>query len=358
MKVLVISAMYPTTDDPTYGIYVQETVENLRKHQNVQSTVIASMTTGRGVIAFFKYIDVTLRCLYYIMRGKFDIIHAHYVLPAGLIALFPKYIRRKKLVITAHGSDINILPQRNVILWYLTRFVLRRADGVIAVSEHLYGRITNDFGIEKEKVSVISCGVDPALFKPMDKILCRDILSLDAQKFIVFHLSGLDPVKRVDLLVNGFKLARERLGSTLLVIGGTGKQKSKLMNMVNQLGIDDYVIFTGFINKNDVPAWMNASDVFVLTSESEGTPVTLLEALAVGTNVVVSKVGGIPEVVGNLGIVIEKPTPEKVAEALICYYKDPKRYNFRNRIKNAESYHWSRISEKIADVYADVTDAR
>jgi glycosyltransferase involved in cell wall biosynthesis len=351
MKVLVISGMYPTKRDPLFGIYVKETVESLKKYYSISSKVIAPMTSGRGLITVVKYLVVLVRSMYRTFRGRFDIIHAHYVIPAGLIALIPKYLRGKKLVVTAHGSDINILPKRSRILWFLTRFVLRRADRIIAVSNPLRDIIIHDFGIDSKKVSVIPCGVDLELFRPMDKSLCREIVGLPRDKLVIFHLSTLDPVKRVDLVIESFELIHKGRDNTLLVIGGYGSHQNNIKQRVCQKGLEKCVIFLGYIPKNNVWLWLNAADIFVLTSESEGMPLTIMEAMATGTGIVSTNVGGIADAIKDFSTIVTGSSKESIAKAMI---EALDKYSLRKKkasLTKSLEFGWETIAGGISRIY-------
>lgn len=350
MKVFTITAMYPTRKDHTYGIYVRDTVEALKRTRGIGLFVVGSVTTGRGVLALLKYTDVGIRSVYCTLTRDFDCVHAHYVIPAGLIALVPKYLRRKRLVVTAHGSDINLMPKKNRLLWYLTRFVLRRADRIIAVSRPLAEKITGEFGIDAENVSVIPCGIDTSLFRPTDREYARDVLGLDRKGTFIFHLSGLDPVKRVDLLIGAFALLKT---DAVLIIGGDGPNAPDLKRLVRERGLSDRVKFIGFVDKRDVRLWMNAADVFVLTSMSEGTPVTLIEAMAAGTSIVATDVGGVADVVAGLGELVSDASPENIAGAIERCLVGADAGAKRKRIEKSREYSWDVLAPRIADLYED-----
>lgn len=109
-------------------------------------------------------------------RNKCALIHAHFEIPSGLIAIITSKILRKQVIITTPGSDINLFPKKSSIAIVLTKVALKKADKIIAVSKDLKRKICKDFNINPTKKEIISMGVRTDFFQPQDKLKAREIL--------------------------------------------------------------------------------------------------------------------------------------------------------------------------------------
>jgi glycosyltransferase involved in cell wall biosynthesis len=278
MKILVISNMYPG-HDPCFGIFVHRQICDLEKQGEVEVNKIA-----RTKNSSFSYLSFLVRILVNLLikRSSYDVIHAHYGFHSALI---PALIKRAPLVLTFHGSDALLEPFRNKVYYYLQRFVISRADRIIAVSHDIKRSIIRRLGCDSEKIDVISCGVDTTVFRPMDKFKAREILKIDYESKLVLFVGKLTYLKGVDIIYE----CAGALPDVDFYLAGEGPMRCDLPNCH----------FLGSVPNHQLPTWLGAADLFVLPSRTEGTPVVILEAFACGLPVVASDVGGIPDLLSN-----------------------------------------------------------
>ncbi len=249
------------------------------------------------------------------LAGKVDVLHAHWT-PSGLAAWPAARLRRVPLVVTTHGSDLNMVG-KGPSAW-LTRFLFKRVAAVVPVSQALADR-AKELGAPAGRVQPIYLGVDARRFHPGDRAQARAALGLDVQRPRILFVGMLRTIKGADHLLEAMALVRQRFPAAALSMIGEGPELARLQDLARRLGLDDVVTFHGAQARALMPDWMRAADVFVLPSLMEGRPISILEALASGVPVVASRVGGIPEIVedGAAGRLVPPASPQDLAAALI-----------------------------------------
>lgn len=294
---------------------------------SVQSAWAPSINGLRGlffsVSSFFKLIRM--------VRGhKLDLIHAHYILPPGIIVVLVGILTGAKTAVTIHGSDLSILAQKP-FLKQVTRWVLERADYILVVSK-VQERMVQELGINPQNLTLTPNAVDVERFSP-DKPLPPDI-QLDPHKITLLFVGNLVPQKGVKYLLEAKKLldadpGMDETGHTYeLIIVGDGPLKDELEEQVQEDDIKN-VVFLG--ERRDVEQIMPATDLFILPSISEGFPITILESLASGVPVVATRVGGVEEIeLESLVRLVEPGQPEDLARAI----KEMKEHSSRKEVKN------------------------
>lgn len=253
------------------------------------------------ISSFFK-----LRSMVY--QYNIELIHAHFLLPPGLIGVLVGSFLGKNTAVTAHGSDL-LIQAKNPILRPIIKFVLGKADYVLVVNETLKDEVL-EMGINPKKVFITPNAVDIHKFSPNNKIIPSDI-KLNNELPTLLFVGNLVTQKGLKYLLDAKKLMKNY--SELMVVGD-GPLRRELEDTVNREGILN-VSFLGA--RRDVEHIMPSADVFVLSSVSEGFPITILEALASGLPVVATNVGGVQEIVDeSVGIVVEAGNPSELAKAL------------------------------------------
>jgi len=350
MKILTFSTLYPHAASPNHGIFVETRLRHLLASGKVESKVVApvpwfpSSDPCFGEYAVFarapreeqrcgidvvhpRYVTVpkvgmsiapfllaagacsTLKSI--MRRGyDFEIIDAHYFYPDGVAAAMLGRWLDVPVVITARGTDINLLPQfaipRRMIVW-----AARRAAALVTVSAALKAALVQ-LGIEAGKISVLRNGVDTRLFRPADREAERKRLRLAGT--VLLMVGNLLANKGHDVVL---RTLREFPDACLLVIG-EGREERNLKRLAGVLGIQDRVKFLGSVPQEQLGAYYGAADALVLASSREGWPNVLLEAMACGTPVVSTRVGGTPEIVAasEAGVLANERSEHGIAEAL------------------------------------------
>lgn len=229
---------------------------------------------------------------------------------------------RLPVVIKVHGSDVLTIA-RGTPRWEMTVESLRKADGVVAVSEDLAAKV-REMGADREKVRVVMNGVDTKLFCPGSMMESRRALGLDEQMPTVLYVGNLFPVKGVDVLVQACGVLRGQMPFVCYMVGA-GFMRGKLQRQIAALGLEECVKLVGTRAHRELPAWFRAADVVVLPSRSEGVPNVLQEAAACGTRFVASRVGGVPEVAGlGEGRLVAAENVEELAGAMEASLRLPR----------------------------------
>lgn len=259
-------------------------------------------------------------------KEKIDIIHGHYLFPAGAAAVEVGSKYNIKTYVTAHGSDMFEMYEKKSFMKSSIEKVLEKADVVLTVSKAIKDEIikTKVNGIES-KTKVHTNSVDINRFSPNNKSIIQK-----HEKPIVLFVGNLVKVKNVDLLLESKKQSSFEYE---LIIVGDGPLKKELENRVKNENISD-VNFMG--SRNDVEKIMPACDVLVLPSFHESFGLVLLEALACGKPVIGSDVGGISEIITeDVGLLINPDDSMSLTEAIDKIINDDK---FRRKLQlNARS---------------------
>jgi glycosyltransferase involved in cell wall biosynthesis len=246
-----------------------------------------------------------------------DLIHAHFITKYGFHLLsFPT----RPKVASAWGDDVLILPKQSRLIRFYTKKVFDTVDRIYAVSANIRTHIIEDFDIPPQKVFYLPFGIDTDLFSPAsDTPQNRTTIE-------IFNNRGFFPVYDGETLVQGFAAAYAVDRRLRLTLKGDGPEEQKIQDLVTLLGVDEVVTFRKKTAYADVPTDYHHSDIFITTSRSDGTPVSLLEAMASAVPCIATAVGGIPEWIDDkrTGILIPPGSPEKVAETILLLARDPK----------------------------------
>jgi len=285
-------------------------------HENISDiegipVFTAPTVTIKGIRGFLFSISATFKLLSMIRKYKIDLIHAHYVMPPGLIAVICSMFSETKTAITIHGSDIFVLA-RKPLLKSMIKFILKRSDYVFVVSDSLKENVLK-LGIEglEDKLSITYNSVDVERFRPDQISTFKKEIHINPQKPVVLFVGNLVWQKGVEYLIR----AKEFLNvDAEIVIVGDGPLLEELKGIVEFEKMEG-ITFTGA--RNDIENIMPSADVVVVPSVSESFGIVILEAMASGKPVVATKVGGIPEVVNKkIGILVNPEDPVGLAEAI------------------------------------------
>ncbi len=265
----------------------------------------------KGLRGFFFTITATWKLIRMVQSKEIDLIHAHYLMPPGLVAILAGLLTRKKVFITLHGSDVFLLSTKK-ILKPIYNFILKQADEVFVVSESLKEELLKTGLPEiKHKLKITWNGVDVDKFNPEKNGKFKNKMGIPQEKPIVLFVGNLVQQKGVKYLLKAKKYIKKPV---IIVIVGGGPLIEDLKAMKRQEKIED-VIFTGPLD--DISQVLPDAEILVLPSLSESFGIALLEAMASGKPVVATKVGGIPELVDDdVGILVEPRDPVSLAKAI------------------------------------------
>jgi glycosyltransferase involved in cell wall biosynthesis len=277
----------------------------------------------------------------------FDLIDAHYFYPDGVAAALLGRQLGKPVVITARGTDLNLIP-RHATPRRMIRWASDQAAGLVTVCAALKDSLV-ELGVPAERVRVLRNGVDLDMFAPGDRLSTRHALGIDRP--ILLSVGQLIPRKGHDIVIRALK----DLPEWGLLIAGGGPMESDLRQIAAAEGVAERVRFLGLVPHAELPRIYGAADLLVLASEREGWANVLLEAMACGTPVVASNVWGTPEVVRvpEAGRLMRARTPEAVAEAVRGVWTSPP--DRRRTRAYAEQFSWDATTAGQLDLFAAVT---
>jgi glycosyltransferase involved in cell wall biosynthesis len=399
MNVLVFTSLWPNAEQPNFGLFVKHRVVAMSKLDNVHARVVAPtpyfpqsfrsrhleslwpeswrkaaripdrewidgletyhprhlVTPKLGMRFYGRWMAVGVEPLVRRLRAQraIDLIDAHYVYPDGYAATLIADRLGVPVVISARGTDINLFS-RMPLIRPLIRKALTRADGVIAVSDSLRRRMI-ELGVEPDKVAVIRNGVDREVFYPRDRNEARRKLRLDPEAGVLVSVGALVPLKGVDRLIDAMALARDsdRNARLKLYVIGEGPRRAALESRIAGLGLADRVFLPGQREQSELADWYSAADLFCLASHREGCPNVVLEAMACGTPVIASDVGGVGELISRpgYGLLLPEPTAETFAGAISKALREDWDRNAIALEGRARS--WEDVAGEILDYYAE-----
>ena len=377
MKLLTVSTLFPNPQKQSHGIFVQTRLRYLLASGEAQARVVAPVPWFPSSDARFgEYsayakvpasetrfgIDVVHPR--YIVLPKigmtiaptllsaalkpaigrildegydFDAIDAHYFYPDGVAAVMVGRYFNKPVVITARGTDINLIPQhrlpRKMILWAASH-----AKGMITVCSALKDEMVK-LGIDGNRITPLRNGVDLQLFQPGDRAQLRKTLAM--VDFTLLSVGHLIERKGHDIPIR----ALPALPGVQLLIAGDGVERRTLETLAAELGVADRVRFLGAVSQAELKNYYAAADALVLASSREGWANVLLESMACGTPVIASNVWGTPEVVASAdaGILMPSRTPEGLVSAVRSLREQYPTHEATRRY--AENFSWEETTQ-------------
>ena len=315
----------------------------------------------------FFFLSELFSAIRIIRKEKIDVIHSHWLVPQGLVGAICKKVFGIPHVTTVHGADINTIKKLEIlsgkkskILSGIFSFVLHNSDKINANSSYTKSIVLSIDGRVKNKIEIIPMGVDINRFKHEDDINIKE--DFDAE-YLILSVGRLIDWKGTKYLITAMKEIIKKIPNAKLVIGGIGPEKENLEKLTEELKLKNNVIFTGYIEDIDLLKYYASSDIFVLPSinlngHTETLGVVLLEAMACGTPVIGSNVGGIPDIIkdGYNGFLVSEKSPEDLADKIIelLSNKELAEEFATNGLKTVqEKFSWISVTERFIEVYEE-----
>lgn len=282
-----------------------------------------------------------------------DLIHAHFTWTAGYAAVALKERYEVPVVLTVHANRDRFLREytSGIPEVYET---WRTVDRVIRVNRRDVPLLER----YNDAVRAVPNGYSRERYRFMDTQAARSRLGIDPGTDVLFTLGTLKRRKGNRYLIEAMEHVVDERDDVLCAIGGQGAQLRALERQVSRRGLEEHVRVLGYVPEGEVDVWMNACDVFVLASLSEGNPTVMFEALGCGKPYVGTNVGGVSEVIaaGEHGLLCEPADPDALAKRLV---EGLEREWNRSRIRAyAEQFTWDTIVGEVADIYAELLDER
>jgi glycosyltransferase involved in cell wall biosynthesis len=293
--------------------------------------------------------------------GAPDVLHIHdwLTVPAGVAA---KHLLRTPLVMTFHSTEAsrssNSPSAESAMVEGLEWWGSFEAARVIAVSSWMKSEVLTRLKTPEEKVERIPNAVEPLKFEgPVDAKAARARWNVGEGQKMITAVGRLTPQKGFDDLIRAYPAIRSAVPESRLVIVGDGHMRAELESIAEQEHVRDGTTFAGFINDDELVAALRSSDVVVVPSRFEPFGIIALEAMAAGVPLVVSRVGGLAEIVEDSvdGIEVEPSNPSAIAAATVKILSDRElagRLATRGEEK-VKSYSWEGVARRTLGVYQD-----
>lgn len=241
------------------------------------------------------------------------------------------------------------------------RAIVRQADRVICATPHERDFLVQLYGAHRECVTIVPPGVDLERFRPGDQAAARRALGLAPGPLALF-VGRFEPLKGVDILVRAVAAAETDTPLTALIAGGDaasdGPAIAELRALARELGVEERLRFVGAIPRDELPLYYQAADVCIVPSFYESFGLVAVEALASGTPVIATRVGGLQYTVrdGQTGYLVSWRCPEPFAERMEALLANAE---LRGRFAAAapasvRAFRWERVADQIVEVYEDV----
>lgn len=359
IRLLTFSTLYPSSVRPGHGIFVETRLRELLLSGEVEARVVSPVPwffsknpkfgdyalmartprrecyngidvqhpryilppkVGMNVAPLFMALGAVRTIRRLLDEGyDFDLIDAHYYYPDGVAAALLAKWFNKLYVVTARGSDINLIS-RYAIPRKLIRWTARQSAASITVSNALSEKLLS-LGADRSRLVVMRNGVDTLRFRPIPQTVARAELGWPDEPTLL-SVGNLVENKGHHIAIELLALRQD----CRLVIVGRGPERESLEQLARRLGVADRVVFAGQLAQERLSTYYSAADILLLASSREGWPNVLLEAMACGTPVVATCVGGVPEVVTSdvAGRLVERDVAHVAAgvESLLQNYPD------------------------------------
>ncbi|MFN8224346.1 MAG: glycosyltransferase family 4 protein [Gaiellales bacterium] len=293
-----------------------------------------------------------------IRRVRPDVVHTH-TAKAGAVGRAAVTLAGHRGIVVVHTFHGHVLrgyfgTLGSLVFRAIETALARVSDRLVAVSPEVRDELVALKVAPREKFEVVRLGIDlePRVRFAGDRDEERRRLGIPNGKFVVGWFGRMTAVKRTDDLLTTLAGLRERGVDALLLLVGDGTDRAALEQRAHDLGIARSCLFLGY--QEDVARWYAVCDAVVLTSANEGTPVTIIEALAAGRPVVSTNVGGVADVVdeGETGFLVRPGDTHALAERLSVLADDPARARLMGETGRARVLERYAVSRLVGDVDA------
>ena len=315
------------------------------------------------LLAPFMCLSAIFHLLLLHRKHRFDVIHAHWLLPNGFIGAIISKLCKIPVVITLHGSDLFVAKLNPFFKW-MSKWTLKQTVKVTS-SSPIFLQMVETLGAAKEKQCLINHGTTPAEFPPaghQQLVDLRQTLSIPEDHLIVFSLGRIVLKKGFEYLIQALPQIREKVSNVTVIIGGDGSDLPRLKSIAKAQGISEYIRFPRTISRADVSVYFHLCDIFTLPAvfdpkgNVDGCPIVIMEAMACGKSVVVTDISGIPQAVlhDKTGFLVEEKDPDALATAIVSLLTDSEkrtRFGSAGQQRLLHELTWEKTIQQFIDIY-------
>ncbi|GAB2794754.1 glycosyltransferase [Dyella kyungheensis] len=374
LKVLVLTNLFPSPWDPLRSPFNRQQFERLGKHHDVdvitavdfrerfgrkrapfsvknvnaeQFVFFYPPLLGRSLHAACWLVSLLSQKLRRLRRAHYDCLLLSWGYPDAAAASWLARHLGIPYVVKVHGSDLNVKAEQALIRPQI-RHALRGAQGVVAVSQALADKAVA-MGVDPARVHVLYNGVEPNLFTPGPLSDARTKLALPQDERILLYVGNLKDTKGCLDLLEAFPRVLATHPDANLLFVGSGPAREALLQRAAALGCAARVRLVGAVEHFALGDWFRAADLLCLPSHNEGVPNVVLEAMACGTPVVATRVGGIPEVLPeHAGILVDAHDRIGLEGALVDALGKP--WDSGRIAAHASRFRWDENIQQLGDI--------
>ena len=297
---------------------------------------------------------------------EYDVVHSHYWLSSWVGRELSQAIGAPH-VVTFHTLGLIKMQSRAGEVEPVERplvegEVMASADRIIAFSSHERDAMARLYAADPKKVSLVPCGVDLSVFRPLDQESVRARLGLNGEK-ILLYVGRIEPLKGLDLLVETAAQMDTGESVRMMVVGADAngdRELDRVKELAKDRDLEDQIDFVGQVDHTELPLYYNAADVCVVPSYYESFGLVALESMACGTPVVATRVGGLSTIIdhGSTGYLKSWRCPEAFANSLeMIISSDSLQQSMGEAArKRAEGMGWDNVAAMMWDEYAALTE--
>ena len=315
-------------------------------------------------LVFFEWLQTTL----WLLKGKFDLLHSHWLLPQGFIGALATAPLGIPHVCTVHGGDVFGL--QGAFLKKFKSFAIRRSDAV-TVNSSATRQAVSHLCPDYAALHTIPMGVSAAVCSPHDQIQAAGIRSRfrRGRGPLLLFIGRLVEEKGLADLLDALAFLRDRHQDMTLVVIGEGQDRPFFEKQVHDRGLADQVMFTGWLDSDQIPKYLAAADIFVAPSRTapngwvEAQGLTIIEAMMAGLPVIATNSGGIVDSVCHdaSGLLVPERSPTELAAAITRLADDPelaKRLGRRARQEAAAKFSREASAAKFSQLFESLITKR
>jgi glycosyltransferase involved in cell wall biosynthesis len=311
--------MYPSETNPSYGVFVKKIEQQLTSiGASFKTKAVITIKHQNSLKKALEYFKFNLKILLKGLFKKYDVVYAHYPSHCTLPLLIIKFIKPStKIVVNFHGSDVTQV--NNYLLIYFTKKLLTKVQLIISPSEYFKEFIIKKYDANKNLI----------ISSPSGGIDCIDLTPKNTKNsvFTIGYLSRIDPKKGWDILIQALNnLKTNKLLNFKCVIGGDGRDREKLIHLINQYNLKEEVTNIGKVNPKDLNDFYNSIDVFVFPTQlNESLGLVGAEAMACGIPIITSNSGGQTSyaIDGENSFIYNANSYEELSEKIVHFYNLP-----------------------------------
>lgn len=355
------------------GVYTHQLVKNLNQMDNENNYHLIHYSKNNQEI-YSQNNEIIIPKNRFVRRWGSYMFWRYFTLPRGLnkynldvvhdpYELGPFTFNQPfRKVITVHDLTPLLFPnlfKRGDVMLHrlLLKKTISNADKIITVSYNSQRDIMEHMNVPEGNIEVIYNGKDEN-FRPLSSQKTEEFREkYGLPSHFILSVGGLHPIKNIPRLLKAYYLARkDGLEHKLVMVGGTVDRANEIFHVINNLGLEDHVIFTGVVSDDDLVGLYNAADLFLYPCLYAGFGLPPLEAMACGTPVITSCNSSLPEIVGDAAKLIDPYDPKKLADTIndVLSHDEMMKTLVKNGLRQAEKFNWRKTAIETLRVYKEV----